>query len=54
MPNSRRDALLARSKALRERATAFDIRLKDERAREFMRSTVLEEEGYKEEGWLDR
>lgn len=42
MPDtSRRDVLVARSKSLRERATAFNERLKDERAKEFMRSSVF-------------
>jgi hypothetical protein len=42
MPDTiRRDSLFARSKALRERATAFYERLKDDRAKEFMRSSVF-------------
>ena len=42
MPDtSRRDALLARSKTLREKATAFNNRLRDERAKEFVRSSVF-------------
>jgi hypothetical protein len=42
MPDTaRREALSARSKALRDRATAFNDRLKDDRAKEFMRTTVF-------------
>ena len=42
MPDtSRREVLVARSKSLRERATAFNERLMDERAKEFMRSSVF-------------
>jgi hypothetical protein len=42
MPDhGRRTAILERSKALRERATAFNDRLKDERAKEFMRTSVF-------------
>ena len=38
---ARRHALLERSKALRERATAFNDRLKDTRAKDFIRTMVL-------------
>jgi hypothetical protein len=42
MPDTvRRDALLARSKALREQAVAFSERLKDDRAKEFIRTMVF-------------
>ncbi len=42
MPDTaRRDQLLARSKDLRERATVFSRRLKDERAREFVQRMVF-------------
>lgn len=42
MPESeRRAALLARSKSLREKATAFYDRLKDAKAKDFMRTTVF-------------
>ncbi len=37
----RREHILERSKALRERATAFNDRLKDERAKEFIRTSVF-------------
>jgi hypothetical protein len=46
MPDStRRESLLARSKVLRDRATAFKERLKDERAKDVMRTMVF--------NWLD-
>jgi hypothetical protein len=38
---ARRDGLLERSKALREKATAFSDRLKDTRAKDFMRTMVF-------------
>ena len=42
MPDmARREALVARSKALRERAQDFYDRLQDDRAREFTRTLVL-------------
>jgi hypothetical protein len=42
MPDTaRRSALLERLRALREKAATFSERLKDERAREFVRRTVF-------------
>lgn len=42
MPDTaRRASLLERSRALRERATAFNERLKDEKAKEFMLVSVF-------------
>lgn len=42
MPDTaRRNALSSRSKAAREKAVAFIDRLKDERAKDFVRTTVL-------------
>lgn len=38
---ARRNALLERSKTLRERAVAFDDRLKDAKAKDFMRTLVF-------------
>lgn len=38
---ARRDALLKRSKTLREKATAFNDRLKDMKAKDFVRTMVF-------------
>jgi hypothetical protein len=39
--SARREALVVRLRALRERATAFNDRLTDSRAKEFMRTSVF-------------
>jgi hypothetical protein len=41
--SERRAALLARSKSLREKATAFYDRLKDAKAKDFMRHDGLQQ-----------